>query len=329
MGKATTGAARRTAGQGRPAAVPPPFRATAATAATKAEKVVLPSGVATAEAFRIVAGSVLRQIISNQPAVSAANPDGVHQMRIGLRRMRAAISIFAELLQDEETARLKRELRWLTGRLGPARDLHLLARQIRRSRNTARQGQLADVDLRRAKAFAGAQRAIASPRYRALLRDLARWIEAGEWAATPMLDDRLRDAADFADRVIGKRARKVLRRAGELRELNVERRHRLRIAAKKLYYAIGFFETLFTGRSARNRLASFQLKLKSLLDELGALNDIAVQQQLTGTLAGGGEKRSQSNGAEPPRRDRAKINRLLALAGKAGRDLAEAKRFWT
>ena len=125
----------------------------------------------------------------------------------------------------------------------------------------------------------GAKRAVASSRYRALLRDLARWIEAGEWAATPTLDDSLRDAADFADRVIAKRARKVLRRATELRELNVEQRHRLRIAAKKLYYAIGFFETLFTDRGYRNRLTSFQLKLKSLLDELGALNDIAVQQQ--------------------------------------------------
>ena len=187
MGKAATGAARRKAGQGRPAAVRRQFRATAATAASKAEKVVLPADIATADAFRIVAGSVLRQIISNQPAVSATNPDGVHQMRIGLRRMRAAISIFAELLQDDETLRLKRELRWLTGRLGPARDLHLLARQIRRSRSRdpGRQSQLADVDLRRAKAFAGAKRAVASSRYRALLRDLARWIEAGEWAANP------------------------------------------------------------------------------------------------------------------------------------------------
>jgi CHAD domain-containing protein len=292
---------------------------------------VLPSGIATAEAFRIIAGSVLRHVISNQQAVLATNPDGVHQMRIGLRRMRAAISIFAELAQDDETLRLKRELRWLTGRLGPARDLHLLARQIRRSRSRdpGRQSQLADVEARRAKAFAGAQRAIASSRYRALLRDLARWIEAGEWAATPTLDDRLRDAADFADRVIAKRARKVLRRATELRELNVEQRHRLRIAAKKLYYAIGFFETLFSDRSARNRLANFQLKLKSLLDQLGALNDIAVQQQLTDTFSGAVDKRSRSNGAAPPRQDRAKIDRLLDSASRAGRDLAETKRFWT
>uniref|UniRef100_Q07HL0 CHAD domain containing protein n=1 Tax=Rhodopseudomonas palustris (strain BisA53) TaxID=316055 RepID=Q07HL0_RHOP5 len=330
MGKAATGAARRKAGQGRPAAARDQFRATAATAASKAEKVVLPDGVATAEAFRIVAGSVLRQILSNQPAVAAANPDGVHQMRIGLRRMRAAISIFAELLQDDETLRLKQELRWLTGRLGPARDLHLLARQIRRSRSRdpGRQSQLAGVELRRAKAFLGAKRAVASSRYRYLLRDLARWIEAGDWAANPTLDDSLRGAADFADRVIAKRARKVLRRATELRELDVAQRHRLRIAAKKLYYATGFFETLFTGRGSRNRLATFQLKLKSLLDELGALNDIAVQQQLTGSFARAVGSRSRSNGAAPLRRDR-EIDRLLDSADRAGRELAEAKRFWT
>jgi len=331
MGKAATGAARRKAGLGRPAAVRHQFRATAATVASKAEKIVLPAGIATADAFRIVAGSVLRQIISNQPAVQAGNPDGVHQMRIGLRRMRAAISIFAELLQDAETDRLKRELRWLTGRLGPARDLHLLARQIRRSRSSdaARLRRLADVEIRRAQAFVGAQRAIVSSRYRALLRDLAQWIEAGEWSTTPILDDNGRDAAEFADQVVAKRARKVMRRATELRELNVEQRHRLRIAAKKLYYATGFFETLFSDRKDRDRLVVFQVRLKSLLDELGALNDIAVQQQLSETLSGAVEKRGRSNGAEPSRLERAKIDRLLEAASRAGRELSEAKRFWT
>jgi CHAD domain-containing protein len=331
MGKAAKGATRRKAGQGRPAARRHQFRATAATAASKAEKIVLPGGIATADAFRIVAGSVLRQIISNQPAVQAGNPDGVHQMRIGLRRMRAAISIFAELLQDAETDRLKRELRWLTGRLGPARDLHLLARQIRRSRasDPARPRRLADVEARRDQAFAGAKRAVASSRHRALLCDLAQWIEAGEWSTAPRLDDSRGDAAGFADQVFAKRARKVMRRATELRELNVEQRHRLRIAAKKLYYAIGFFETLFPGRKDRNRLASFQLRLKSLLDQLGALNDIAVQQQLTGTLPGAVKKRSRSNGAEPSRLEKVKIDRLLEAASRAGRELTEAKRFWT
>jgi CHAD domain-containing protein len=250
-------------------------------------------------------------------------------MRIGLRRMRAAISIFAELLQDDETLRLKRELRWLTGRLGPARDLHLLAKQIRRSREPARDRLIAEVDQRRAQAFAGAKRAIASSRYRALLHDLARWIEAGEWSTMSTLDDSRGAAANFADQLLAKRARKVMRRATKLRELSVERRHRLRIAAKKLYYATGFFETLFNDRSARNRLESFQLKLKSLLDELGALNDIAVQQQLSGTLSSVAAKRGGANGAEPSRHQRVKLDRLLESASQAGGELAEAKRFWT
>jgi triphosphatase len=43
----------------------------------------------------------------------------VHQMRVGLRRLRAAISLFAKLLGDQEPERVKSELKWLTGELVP------------------------------------------------------------------------------------------------------------------------------------------------------------------------------------------------------------------
>jgi triphosphatase len=55
---------------------------------------------------------------------------GVHQMRVGLRRLRAAISLFAGILQDPQTAALKDELKWLTGELGPARELEVLVTQV-------------------------------------------------------------------------------------------------------------------------------------------------------------------------------------------------------
>src|SRR5262249_10337640 len=50
----------------------------------------------------------------------------VHQMRVGLRRLRAAMSLFADVLQDPQSAALKEELKWLTGELGPARELDVL-----------------------------------------------------------------------------------------------------------------------------------------------------------------------------------------------------------
>jgi triphosphatase len=47
-------------------------------------------------------------------------------MRVGLRRLRAAISVFRELVHGAETEAVQGELKWLTGRFGPARDFDVL-----------------------------------------------------------------------------------------------------------------------------------------------------------------------------------------------------------
>ena len=84
--------------------------------------------MSTAEAFRTIGRSVLRHIAGNEAAVRRSDSEGVHQMRVGLRRLRAAISLFSKLLGDEETERVKSELKWLTGELAPARDLDVYVR---------------------------------------------------------------------------------------------------------------------------------------------------------------------------------------------------------
>jgi triphosphatase len=60
--------------------------------AVKAERVVLAPDTATRDAFRLIAVSCLKQIVANKSALLAGNPEGVHQMRVGLRRLRAAMS---------------------------------------------------------------------------------------------------------------------------------------------------------------------------------------------------------------------------------------------
>src|SRR5580704_5440946 len=74
----------------------------------------------TADAFRIIGRSILRHIAANEAAVRRSDSEGVHQMRVGLRRLRAAIALFAKLLGDRETERVKSELKLLTGKLAPA-----------------------------------------------------------------------------------------------------------------------------------------------------------------------------------------------------------------
>jgi triphosphatase len=74
--------------------------------------------------------STLRHITANETAVQRSDSEGVHQMRVGLRRLRAAISLFSKLFGDKQTERIKSELHWLRrGELSPARDLDVYERR--------------------------------------------------------------------------------------------------------------------------------------------------------------------------------------------------------
>jgi triphosphatase len=51
-------------------------------------------------------------------------------MRVGLRRLRAGISLFSVLLRDPQTTTIKSQLQWLAGELGPARELEVLVSRV-------------------------------------------------------------------------------------------------------------------------------------------------------------------------------------------------------
>jgi CHAD domain-containing protein len=53
-------------------------------------------------------------------------PDAVHQMRVATRRLRAVLRAYRKLLDRGRVDRLRAELKWLGGRLGPARDLEVM-----------------------------------------------------------------------------------------------------------------------------------------------------------------------------------------------------------
>jgi triphosphatase len=59
----------------------------------KAAAIDLPPTAGTREAFKIIGLACLDQIVGNKPAVIKGDAEGVHQMRVGLRRLRAAISL--------------------------------------------------------------------------------------------------------------------------------------------------------------------------------------------------------------------------------------------
>jgi cytochrome c oxidase subunit I+III len=55
----------------------------------------------------------LRHLITNVPAMMGRDGNALYQMRVALRRLRAAVSLFSAVVDDDRTCAVKTELRWL------------------------------------------------------------------------------------------------------------------------------------------------------------------------------------------------------------------------
>ena len=62
------------------------------------EPVVVGKKATVTEAFVAVSFTCLRQIAGNYGAVRHGDPEGIHQMRVGLRRLRASLSLFKKII---------------------------------------------------------------------------------------------------------------------------------------------------------------------------------------------------------------------------------------
>jgi triphosphatase len=314
-------------------------------APVKAVVVHLAPGAATRDGFKAIGLACLKQMIGNEPALLAGDPEGVHQMRVGLRRLRAATSLFADILQDPQTAVLKDELKWLTGELGPARELEVLVTQVvapvrqRHSRLEGISGLSRDLAQQRAEALARAQDAVRSPRFRALTLDIAAWLEAGQWT-TPQ-DDLVRDRGGVAIETsaveqLTRRFRKIRKQGKKLARLDARSRHKLRIQAKKVRYASEFFADLFPGKKASRRRKKFLSALELVQDCLGDLNDSTVHEDRITAIADrhgqgrrrrGSSKRAFAAGLLTGRED-ARLDTVVASASDAHAALVKIKPFW-
>jgi triphosphatase len=306
----------------------------------KAVPINLSADASTRDAFKLIGLACLKQVIDNEPALINGDPEGVHQMRVGLRRLRAGISLFAILLHDPQTRGIKTDLRWLARKLGPARELEVLVDRVvtpmkkQRRRWRGMPSLSREIAERRDAAQKDAQEAVQSARFRKLTLDVAAWLEAGQW--TNPQDDLVRDRGDlpiavFAAEQLTRRRRKVRKMGSALARLNTRSRHKLRIHAKKLRYATEFFSSLLTSKRAMKRRREFLVGLERLQDGLGDLNDIAVHKERIAAMS---TRRRRSN---PSRvfvagllagREDARTESAMRVAIDAYADLTKVKLFW-
>ncbi|MSP68467.1 MAG: CYTH and CHAD domain-containing protein [Alphaproteobacteria bacterium] len=226
-------------------------------------------------------------------ALEGSDVEGVHQMRVALRRLRSAFAVFRALIPVEQLGWLKEEARWLIGSLGPARDADVFIAELLAPVRAARTDDAGlDSLAERAAAaqaagYAAVRAAIALPRYTRFLLRLGQWIEGRGWRVVLVMENApsaRAPLAALADQLLAKRHRAALKRGRRFKRLDAQARHELRIALKKLRYTAEFFASLYDDEAA----AAFIATTKSLQDDLGHLNDVAVAELHLHQLVGAG-----------------------------------------
>ena len=161
------------------------------------------------DAVAVVFAACLRHWTANEAAaLSGLDPEGVHEMRVALRRTRAALSDFREIIPAAQVAWLKRETKWLITSLGSARDWDVFLYELLAPVEVARPGDTGLAKLRmaaeteRKKGYARARQAIRSPRYAALLRGCADGCRLGPGARSQRNAKIARRASSEVSRLV-------------------------------------------------------------------------------------------------------------------------------
>ena len=72
----------------------------------------------------------LQALTKQSRGVRRDEPDSVHKMRITIRRLRAVLETYRQLLEPDVSAHLRSELKWLASTSGQARDAQVLHERL-------------------------------------------------------------------------------------------------------------------------------------------------------------------------------------------------------
>ncbi|MGH6718722.1 MAG: CHAD domain-containing protein [Alphaproteobacteria bacterium] len=258
-------------------------------AARRADAVAIDVGASTEAACKAILRSCLGQILANhEPARLGKDSEGVHQIRIGLRRLRTALSSLRPFLPPERRQPVAAWARWATRHFGPARDWDVFIDE-RLAPALARIGDGdPGVHLRtaaqaeRAAAYRLARRALRAARYTEAMLDALQWLEE-PWNEAVGKRRRQRLATPFVDiawRLMRDADRRLRARANNLDEGDPAVLHAVRLAAKKARYMAEFLAPI----APPGGVEPYVKALKRVQDTFGRSSDDTVAADRLTTL---------------------------------------------
>jgi triphosphatase len=241
------------------------------------------------EALRTIIEETLSHLLANQPAAVAGDPEGVHQVRVAVRRIRSALLLFSPHLEQRAKRLFEDELRHAGQTIGEARDWDVFCDEILPEVSETPEARKVSemmkppAEARRAAAHQTCVRLLQDPSFRALVLGLAAWMEEGREDSGQVGDDGLkRDIGDIAGDLLDRLDAKATKRGRAVRpDTSPTELHPLRKSLKKVRYAVEFLQSIFPPKKAKR----FLRHLKKLQEALGEINDAAMATRLAEGLA--------------------------------------------
>lgn len=293
----------------------------------KAPKVSLTEEMSVGDAFNFIIAGALEHMFANEIPTLEGRAEGVHQTRVAMRRVRAALRAFKRVLPYDKRKAFNGEFRWFQQRLAPARDWQVfLGETLPRVASAARGRDEAVERLRRVarresrRAVRDAAACLESRRYARLLLQFERWIASLEKeAGSRVLGEPVKP---FAGGVLRRTWRYFLEDTRPLSRIPDEDLHEIRKRGKKARYATQFFNSLWSGPD----VPPFMKLMGRFQDSLGKTNDAIVARHILAAVRPGRIDPSVIGLAQEW--SQARVRKCLRTAQPQWRRLVRTAPFW-
>lgn len=239
-------------------------------------------------AFRVIARRYLGNLTANHEAACQGDSEAVHQMRVALTHLRAAILFFSPMVADSQRTHIRDELKWVNGHLGAVRDLDVAIDRLQaiNEKHPQPAPYCRPWNGKRTASHRLLARALRSARYRRLVKNTSGWIENGPWSikqGKQAAKERASPIAAYSADKLARWRQKLLKKSRNLLKMDAKKRHRLRLLNKKLTCSIEFFQDLFADKRFSRHQAALKY-LRKAQKSLGQLNDYEKGRTLAAAL---------------------------------------------
>ena len=261
-------------------------------------------------------------IKAHHSSACAGDAEAVHQIRVAITRLRAAVAFFAPIVVDAKWRRLKKEIAWLNGPLGAARDSDVVVEYARRKRYRAwAQRMIGErLDQRQMQDHRRLVRCLRSARTQRLVAAMAAWIRQGPWLQRYKRRKRAKALQSYCASELDRWHERLVRKGRHLKTLGASRRHRLRIKAKRFRYML---EALTETVALRGR-GEFHQRHRPAKRLQRALGDMRDLERFADLASGSPQVENGKRGKKHPPGYRHRKEKLLGAAIAAHHDLKSA-----